>query len=303
MATSNRRKAALALAGRQAPLKQRIVGRDVPGDIDQAAIALTQAFLRPGTVGKLAPSAMDAVRTAIRATGIPQQVSDAKWSVTHPIDRLTGKGRAANQSMVMVGGTPLRAALGLSNTARGAAAARAMNDLADMPTLPLTRDIRDLLPQMLPKAKPGQLRRGEANMIDAESRFGEFVGDRTAILQDPETGTMFVAPGVLHADLVHAVEKQFPEFRSRGTRGWMQHEVYDEHPGYGPAGAREPIPARIMHGDVGGNVRFGEVAKDTPAATIARARLLQKLQQQGLVGDVKAAQAARERMLRQRRRG
>lgn len=42
---------------------------------------------------------VDAIRLADRATGASKLASDAYWSFTHPVDRLTGKGRAAHQSM------------------------------------------------------------------------------------------------------------------------------------------------------------------------------------------------------------
>lgn len=41
---------------------------------------------------------------ALEATGIPKLASDAYWSVTHPVDRLTGKGRAKEQRMEWIGG-------------------------------------------------------------------------------------------------------------------------------------------------------------------------------------------------------
>ena len=40
-------------------------------------------------------------RGLVEATGVPQLARDAYWSVTHPVDRLLGRGRAAEQSMVI----------------------------------------------------------------------------------------------------------------------------------------------------------------------------------------------------------
>lgn len=42
---------------------------------------------------------LQAIKLADRATGASKLASDAYWSFTHPVDRLTGKGRAAHQSM------------------------------------------------------------------------------------------------------------------------------------------------------------------------------------------------------------
>lgn len=67
---------------------------------ERAALAKTGAFGLRGPVGK-------AVKVGLDVTGIsaiPQSVSDAYWSVTHPRDRLMGRGRAEQQTMAWVGG-------------------------------------------------------------------------------------------------------------------------------------------------------------------------------------------------------
>lgn len=194
----------------------------------------------------------------------------------------------------------LRNVLGLPKGAGGIRAAREMNELADMPMLPLTRDIRDLLEKVLPEASAG-VKRGGAHRVPAKSKHGAFVTDRTAIIQDPETGTMFAAPGVLHADLIDYVTKHHPEF-ARGPKGYLQHEVYGPHEGYGPAAMREPIPARVMFSGIAGNSGFGEPIRDSANATIARARLLDNLQKLGVLGNVAEQKKRRAAMLKPKRR-
>lgn len=64
---------------------------------ERKALAKTGAFGLRGTVGK-------AVKLGLDVTGvsaIPKTVNDAYWSFTNPLDRLTGKGRASQQSMTV----------------------------------------------------------------------------------------------------------------------------------------------------------------------------------------------------------
>lgn len=69
-------------------------------------------FPRPPTPGdrRAAPPGdfVGGVKKIARATGIPQQVSDAYWSVTHPRDRVMGRGRSKNQQMIWPGPFKLR---------------------------------------------------------------------------------------------------------------------------------------------------------------------------------------------------
>lgn len=207
-----------------------------------------------------------------------------------------GAGGAAPAVAITTKATALRKALGLANTGRDAAIAREFAQAADIPMLQLRNDARDLVLKATPEAKHG-VQPGGIYRIPATSEHGQFVDNRLAILQDPKTGTMFLAPKVIHADMIRYIKQHLPQF-DRGPAGYLQHEMY----------AGEQImpgvhtPPRWMTG-----AGTGHAAKDTEEATIARAQFLRNLQRVGALGDIKssvaAAKAAREAMLRRRARG
>lgn len=205
----------------------------------------------------------------------------------------TGGGQAVALGPRIV---KLRNVLGLPKGAAGIRGAREMNELADMPMLPLTRDIRGTLDKVLPDTRAG-IQKGGVYRVPAQSKFGQFVQDRTAIIQDPETGTMFAAPGALHADLIAYVKKNHPSF-ARGDTAYLQHEVYAGAPAF--AKGHAPIPPRVMFSGIAGNSGFGEPIRDTPRATIARARLLDNLQKMGVLGDMAEHKRRRAGLLKQR---
>lgn len=73
----------------------------VPGHM-MADPKLNAMFRKAGLTG--GPGIVEPV---LRATGVSQLASDAKWAVTHPLERLTGEGRAADSRMEFVGFTKL----------------------------------------------------------------------------------------------------------------------------------------------------------------------------------------------------
>lgn len=303
---TSRESAARARQGKQAPLRTRLVGRLTrPGSLRDVQL--------PVGTGRSFGSVLRGADALTGASSILKGLAGATTgmhTVRSPRD-LVGREAGAAAALAGVSPTPggqavalgprivkLRNVLGLPKGGAGIREAREFNELADMPMLPLTKDIRELLTKVLPDASTG-VRKGGAHRVDARSKFGEFVQDRTAIIQDPETGTMFAAPGALHADLIDYVKRHHPEF-DRGPRGFMQHEVYGPTPAYVRGG--DPIPARVMFGDITGHAGFGERIKDTPAATISRARLIQNLQQMGVVGDVAEQKRRRAAMLKSKRK-
>lgn len=314
---------AAALAPRlvaQEPLMRRVIQTvaprgDVPGQIDHAAVnraiamsnVLAQARNDPGPLGVL-KKVVNLSGVADVAKGLAG-VTTGMGRVKNPRDLLhheAGGALALSQIMPQTkgGGTAvaiatkakvLRAALGLGNTGREVALSRKLAEAADVPMLQLERDARATLQNVVPEARAGHIQPGGIYKVPVEGRYSRHVQNRTAIIQDPETGTMFMAPGVIHGELIDAVAKQFPQFARRTPEGkidftkWLQHEVY----------AGEEImpgvhtPPRWMVGPGKGI--------DTEEATIARARLIQTLQKIGALGDVThavhASQAQRARML------
>lgn len=311
MATTKQKLIAKARAGQEKPLAQRIVNRY--GN-PTGKVGSLRDFQAPPGRGRSFGSALGLIDKALGAGALVKGLAGATTgmhSVRNPGDLAgrAGGAVAAGASVTPLKGvaittkmTQLRKALGLGNSARDAALAREFAEYADLPMVPMQRDIRALLEQVAAPAQRGQVQPGGIYRVPAKSRHGEFVQDRTAILQDPETGTMFVAPGVLHDDVARAVEELLPNYRGRVARDWLQHEVYGPHPGYGPAGTREPIPARMMFSGIPGNSGFGEPIRDTESATIARAQLLKNLQKLGVLGDMKKAEARRAAMLKARKR-
>ena len=211
-----------------------------------------------------------------------------------PAADLPTRGELGDAALALAGNTPqgkgvggmvalgprivrLRNTLGLPKGAPGIRAAREMNELADTPMLPLRRDAREDIGRLV-------------EQVPVKSKFGQFVDDRTAIIQDPKTGRMFSAPGAIHGELIEQVVRQHPEFSRLGPRGWMQHEVYAGAPAFVKGEA--PIPPRMMLGGVAGHTRFGEAPIDTPAATIKRATVISALVKAGLL-DPKQARAMR----------
>lgn len=298
--------AARARQGKQAPLAQRIAERVSGGGGGgfggpQKPLGGLRDYQLPSGTGRSFGSVLRGADALSGASSILRGIAGATTgmgSVRNPRDLL---GREANAAAALAGVAPggggqavalgprivkLRNVLGLPKGGAGIRAAREMNELADMPMLPLTKDIRDLLEKVLPDTGQG-VKRGGAHRVPAQSKHGQFVTDRTAIIQDPETGTMFAAPGTLHADLIDYVTKHHPEF-ARGPQGYLQHEVYAGAPAF--AKGQAPVPPRVMLEQ--------NAHRDTPAATIARARLLDNLQKLGVVGNVAEQRARRESMLR-----
>lgn len=108
--TSDGGAARALLKKQEKPLMRRMVerqmsrARDVPADIDRQAAdrsAAVAAFLAGSRKNSPLDQLARVARTADRLTGASQLASDAVWSFTHPVDRLTGKGRAANQQMAV----------------------------------------------------------------------------------------------------------------------------------------------------------------------------------------------------------
>jgi hypothetical protein len=167
-------------------------------------------------------------------------------------------------------GKALRKTLDLAHDEGGMKAGKEFEDLANKNMLPFTHDIRSQLLNMLPDTSKG-IKRGGIHKVPATSNHGVFVDDRTAIIQDPESGTMFAAPGVIHGDLIKHVNENYEGFPT-GFQDWLQHEVYSptkftEH---------DPeVPARLMFGGVNGRL-------DTPQATISRAALVKRMREVGI---------------------
>ncbi len=308
-------RAAQALAGRQQPLAQRLVARDTPGDIDHAAVNKAIAVARfvnqarndPGpvgvlkTIGKLSGAA-DVAKGLAGATIGMSRVKNPRDLLHHEaagalaLSQIMPQTKGVGSAVaITTKATQLRRILGLGNTGREVALSKKLAEAADIPMLQLTKDVRETLLHAVPEARHGGIQAGGIYKVPAKSKFGQFVDNRTAIIQDPETGTMFMAPGVIHGDLIEHVAKQFPQFKGLTREGkvdfskWLQHEVYGSEqimPGV-------ITPPRWMVGATKGI--------DTENATIARAHLIQNLQKIGALGSiddaVAGAKAQRARML------
>lgn len=217
-------------------------------------------------------------RAVIKASGLPQMGSDAYWAFTHPLDRLTGKGRASNPTMaypgplgsvssaIMLGpGSSFRSQL--AKKLQSTIAARMALERADSSMLLLNKDnpaeaFLSLFRPFEGKAQPGK----RYLLKDVQNKHGASVSDRIAMIQDPKTGTIFAAPNVLHGDLIDHVADLLPGM-PRSYPKWFQHELYDATPEYN-------APARLLFGL--------DPRKDTELATYARAKLVGKLKQAGI---------------------
>ena len=182
--------------------------------------------------------------------------------------------------------------LGISPAARRQAAA--WNKQVDSRVVPFDRDIRGVLGKVLQDPSKGVREGGYYSIPDFKGEFGAFVDDRTAIIQDPVTGTMFAAPGAIHGELINHVRQAYPQFRKADPRGWMQHEVYA--PTDFGAGL-DPVPARMMFDLTAPGHRKG----DTLRATVARARLMQALAGMGVKQDDGLAKWMESRLKKQGR--
>lgn len=164
--------------------------------------------------------------------------------------------------------------LGISPAARAQAAA--WNRQVDSNVVPFSRDIRGVLDHVLQAPGARVKEGGFYGTPGFKGEFGQFVDDRTAIIQDPRTGTMFAAPGAIHGELITHVKRMYPQFGN--VPKWMQHEVYaPSNFGHG----LDPIPARIMF-DL---TKQGFPGGDTLRATVVRAKLMQALAQAGVKQD------------------
>lgn len=213
-------------------------------------------------------------------SGAQQMGSDAYWAATHPIDRLTGKGRAANQTMMYpgpLGGAGAMIALGPGSSYRrklmeklgGTIPARMALDRADASMLLMRNEKpgEDFLKLFSPYS--GEAKPGGRYTLPATNKQGAYVDDRVAIIQDPKTGTMFAAPNALHGDLMDYVHDNIPGFPASYPK-WFQHELYNATPELN-------APARLMHGL--------DPRKDTELATYSRAKLIGKLRDVGIKVD------------------
>lgn len=131
----------------------------------------------------------------------------------------------------------------------------------------------------------GEARPGKRYYLkDARPKHGATVEDRVAIIQHPESGTMFAAPNLIHGDLIDYVNEALPGKFPQSYPRWHQHELFDATPDIN-------APARLMHGM---NER-----RDTEIATYARAKLIGKLHKAGIkTGMAKKAPSYRERLSR-----
>jgi hypothetical protein len=83
-------------------LNAPVVG--APGAVGPAGVPV-----RPATARKAVPAA---ARVVDRATGASELAGGAYWSVTHPVDRMMGRGRASEQVMMIPTFRRLRATVG-----------------------------------------------------------------------------------------------------------------------------------------------------------------------------------------------
>lgn len=144
----------------------------------------------------------------------------------------------------------------------------------------------------LPLYEGGKVRRGRTYRLDPTKvrKGGGYTNDiRLAVIQDPDTGAMFVSPGDFHhGELMQAAYKA--GYRNKGVRkatkdgipyepgedykAWMQHEIWgpQEFPG-------KSIPGKVnWHNKRGGP--FDPV--DSRSATFGRIRLVQNLARAGI---------------------
>lgn len=150
--------------------------------------------------------------TLLKASGLPQLASDAAWSVTHPVDRLLGRGRAANQTMMVVGGPNAGLARLLLNKGRGGVVFSG-GDLT--------------FQRMANVAKAGKARStfvpaeqsaGHSPWIDPESQ------GRMAVLVHPNGERVLVGqPGLHHHDVAAGAGL-------RDYSGWAQAEIQSAVP-------------------------------------------------------------------------
>lgn len=136
----------------------------------------------------------------------------------------------------------------------------------------------DALPEFTGKVRPGRTYK----IPNFRSKLGVSVDDRVAIIQDPQTGAMFAAPGALHGELIEKMASTGKLPVSKDPAKWMQHEVFS---------AMEDInvPSRILWG-LNENL-------DNRMSTMARMRLLGNLSKAGIkAGKATKAPSYRERL-------
>jgi hypothetical protein len=185
-------------------------------------------------------------------------------------------GRASAGDYLSAAG-PAAAALPLRQLKRAPQLAK-LNRAADEAQLvgpPKLLEAFDQFPKYTRGMKTRKGRTYQVDMGPARAQTSPEELRRRVLVQDPKTGTIYVAPGGFH----HAeLESQLGAMGVRSD-GWMQHELFPS--------AGEGVPARlnqrVWDEPWMSNQAFGVPgARDTRAATIARMRLLRNLQQLGV---------------------
>lgn len=204
---------------------------------------------------------------------------------------MTGAGAAAVALPVPY----MAKALKLALNPAGRKQAAAFNKQVDSRIVPFSRDIRSVLQRVLEDPSKGIRDGGFYSTPGFKGEFGSFVEDRTAIIQDPITGTMFAAPGAIHGELIKHVAQKYPQFARGNPQRWMQHEVYAPTDfGHG----LDPVPARMMFA----LAKQGHaVDADTLSATVSRARLMQALAKMGVKQDDGIAKSLESRLAQRAR--
>ena len=251
-----------------------------------------------------------------KALGVSQTVSDAKWSVTHPRDRLMGRGRASGpQVMMWTGGggkalIPSSRLLGMMSpkmAERFGAPKPPPRQLVDsMNRMATTRDplmvsrkegvsLADALHrQALPMPKNGKFRRGRLYKLDnVPDEVGHGV-NRQTFITDPATGTSFIGgrnahhPAIEQAAIDAGYKFRGPHFKPSQYTGnkpvprWYQHHAMDEGE---ELFSDAQAPSRLSWGiwDEGGEYAsgtggaFGGFLADAPKHDFTRAAQIAQL--------------------------
>lgn len=261
---------------------------------------LRQQLAASGLVGRVSGPAQKVLKNLDKYTGLPSVASELgqgvfslpgilKKDITNPASMLKGGGMMSYPGgRVPVGA---RAALGLPDSLQGLAKARALERAANSRMVPFTQDVRAVVQKAAhPVQQGGTLREGQLNVIPQPPAVRRYLIDnRVAMLQDPETGTIVLGPGMTHGEVVDWLQHHNVKGAPSSYTDWMQHEIY------APEKFTDGtiVPARI-------NTDVNTFESD--AATIARMRLIQLLQQRGMLGDVEKAIKQTE-SLRKKSRG
>lgn len=187
--------------------------------------------------------------------------SDAAWSITNPVDRLMGRGRASGpQVMMWTGGggkalIPSQRLLGMMSpkmAERFGAPKPPPRQLVDqMNRMATTREpllvsrkegatlSEGLHSQALPMPKNGKFRRGRLYKLDVPEESGHGA-NRQTFITDPATGTSFIGgrnshhPALEQAAIEAGYQFRGPHFPATQRTGykpvprWYQHHAMDE---------------------------------------------------------------------------